>query len=147
MSPLLLTAFLSLLSMPSGVRQVSATSCEVIRINLSLGMTTQLVFDEAPTMTLHAVEEQIKVRSSPSAPRSVALIPSISGGLIMQMFPNNPNPTSAMIARSLDPTFATNFFVYFKNGNQLTFHLRFVEKSKADYTVQVRQKFKKECQL
>lgn len=133
--------------LPNGMREVQASSCEIVRVNLSVGMTTQLVFEEVPVQTLHADEEHFKVRSSPDAPRSIAVIPSISSQTLAEAAARGQDPMGKAFMDSIDRAFSTNLFVFFKNSNQLVFQLRFVPKSQADNIVKVRQVFKRDCNL
>ncbi|MDB5038596.1 MAG: hypothetical protein JWQ35_2124 [Bacteriovoracaceae bacterium] len=145
-------AFLFLISLPRGVREVTATSCEVIRLNVALGMTSQLIFDEPPTLTLHADEEHFKVKTTPEAKRSIAIIPFVDSATLAQLFQSRREenviiPSPRVLAERLDAAYHTNLFVFFKNSNQLMFELRFVEKPKVDFILNVRQAFRKDCQL
>jgi len=145
-----MTLFILLALVSLGVREVRATSCDIVRINLALGMTTQLMFETAPTMTLHADEEHFKIRSSADAKRSIAIVPFVDQATIAQLTGQHVNGLSlspALFAKKLDEALRTNLFVFFKNGSQFMFEMRFVEKSKADYIVSVRQSFTKDCLL
>lgn len=131
-----------------GVRTVSASSCEVTKINLGLGLTTQIVFEQEPKLTLYADKKHFKITSNDLAPRSLAIIPFFEA--------NELNPfrdTSGALlapdklANALNRSFKTNLFVFFKNNNQLMFELKFSEKEKADYVVKVKQTFGKDCAL
>jgi hypothetical protein len=139
-------------ALPSGVREIKATSCEVIRLNVALGMTSQIMFEETPTLTLHADEEHFKIRANPNAKRSIAIIPFVEATSISQLFPNPHGgepliPSGRAFAEKLDQAFKTNLFVFFKHSNQLMFELHFVEKTQADYILNVKQVFRKDCQL
>lgn len=133
-----------LISTFGGVRFVDATSCDVVKVNLSVGMSTQLIFEEAPVATYNGDEQTFRIRSSEDAPRSVVITPTITPeSLAQNMQGNQP----AQVMNRIDKTFSTNLFVFFKNSNQMLFQLRFVEKSKADNIIRVRQLFKKDCNL
>src|SRR4051812_24234150 len=80
-------------SLRLGVREVSASSCDVIRLNVALGMTSQLVFDEVPTLTLHADEEHFKVKTTPDAKRSIAIIPFVDGATLSRLFATRGSDT------------------------------------------------------
>jgi len=142
-----------ILSLPVGVREVSATSCQVIRINLSPGMTTQLIFQQAPVLSLHADEQHFKIHTNEAAPRSIAIIPHVDSSTISRLFPQQEpqgaagKPSHGELVSRLDESLRTNLFVFFKRSNQLMFDLRFVEKSRADYIVHIQQEFVGDCQL
>lgn len=140
--------WLSLVFSSSGVREVEATSCEVIRVNLGLGMTTQIVLEQAPEVTLYADKRHFKITTNSSAPRSLAVIPFVSGSEI-DVFRNSEGklPSPKALAEALDQSFRTNLFVFFKNNNQLMFELRFVEKNRADFILKVKQVFREGCNL
>jgi len=148
MSSLFLIHLFSLLIAAPGVREVEATSCDVIRVNLGLGMTTQIVLEQEPEVTLFADKKHFKVNTNSSAPRSLAIIPFISSNEV-DVFRNEAGrlPEEKSLAAALDKSFKTNLFVFFKNNNQLMFELRFVEKSRADYILKVKQIFKESCVL
>lgn len=132
----------------SGVRETSNTSCQVIRVNLGLGMTTQIVFDEAPQVTLYADKKHFKINTNSVSPRSVSVIPFVQPSeLNVFRTSSGKLPSASALAASLDKSFKTNLFIFFKNNNQLVFDLRFVEKKKADYILKVKQVFKKDCNL
>lgn len=147
-----LLIFQSFMQLPIGVREVKATSCQVIPVYLSPGLTTQLIFEQAPVLSLHADDQHFKVHTNEAAPRSIAIIPNVDGGIIAQMFPQAPGmpptiPSAKELVRKLDQNLRTNLFVFFKKSNQLMFELRFVEKSKADYIIHIKQSFSQECVL
>ena len=64
----ILTALL--VTNPGGVRVINASPCDVVDVNLSLGMSALLQFDTDPTLTFHADEDHFLVRSSESAKRT-----------------------------------------------------------------------------
>ena len=131
-----------------GVREVTSTPCEVNRVNLGLGMTTQIVFEQEPKVTLYADKKHFKVNTDSLTPRSLAIIPYVDSSEL-EAFRDSTGrlPNSKALASALDKSFKTNLFVFFKNNNQLMFELRFVEKSKADYVVKVLQTFTEDCVL
>jgi len=132
----------------SGVREVSANSCDVVRLNLGLGMTTQVVFEQEPKVTLHADQRHFKINTNSLSPRSLAIIPFVDASELNAFRSPRGKPYSgAALAAGLDASYKTNLFVFFKNNNQLMFELRFVEKSKADYIVKIKQTFEKGCVL
>lgn len=132
----------------SGVRETSNTSCEIIRVNLGLGMTTQIILDQAPKVTLYADKKHIKINTTPVSPRSVSIIPFVEPSEL-NVFRDSKGrlPSPKVLASALDKSFKTNLFIFFDNNNQLMFELRFVEKRKADYLLKVKQVFKKDCVL
>jgi hypothetical protein len=132
----------------TGVRKVSSSSCQVIRVNLGLGMTTQIVLDQEPKVTLYADQKHFKVNTTALSPRSIAIIPFIDTSEI-NIFKDSRGkfPPPKILAEALDKSFKTNLFVFFENNNQLMFDLRFVEKTKADYLLKVKQTFQKDCAL
>src|SRR5690554_6716780 len=113
---------LFVLALPVGVREVEATSCEVIRVNLAMGMTTQIVFEQSPTLTLHADEQHFKIRTNEDAERSIAIIPQVENSTISRLFPQGQEdagpaiPSQQALAGRLDETLRTNLFVFFKNS-------------------------------
>ena len=132
----------------SGVREVEATSCEVIKVNLGLGITTQIVLEQQPKTTLYADKSHFKVQSNEGTPRSLAVIPYIQSSEVNTFRKSNGElPSPEKLANALNESFRTNLFVFFENENQLMFELQFVPKAKADYILKVRQKFSKECSL
>ncbi len=145
--------FQSLMQLPIGVREVKATSCQVIPVYLSPGLTTQLIFEQAPVLSLHADDQHFKVHTNEAAPRSIAIIPNIDSQTVSQLFPqqspgSTPTiPSSRELVKKLDQNLRTNLFVFFKRSNQLMFELKFVEKSKADYIIHIKQTFSQECVL
>ncbi len=132
----------------SGMRVVTSTSCDPIRVNLGLGMTTQIVLEQKPKVTLHADKRHFKIHTTEHSSRSIAIIPFVESNEL-NAFRNGQGklPSPKALAELLDKSFKTNLFVYFENDNQLMFDLRFVEKSKADYLVKVRQTFNERCVL
>lgn len=141
--------FLILGDLPEGVRDVTATSCQVVRVNLALRMTTQIVFEQPPSLTLHADEQHFKIRTNEEAKRSIAIIPHIESSTIEQVTSGSQaqNLSQKELAKRLDEALRTNLFVFFNRSNQLMFELRFVEKDKADYIVNVKQDFNQECKI
>ena len=132
----------------SRVRTVSSSSCQVIPVNLSLDMTTQIVLEQEPKVTLYADKKHFKVITNASSPRSLAIIPVVeSTELDLFHNPKGGLPAPAALASALDRSFKTNLFVFFDNNNQLMFELRFVEKEKADYILKVTQVFGGGCEL
>ena len=128
-----------------GVRQVSSSSCEIVPVNLGLGMTTQIVFEQEPKVTLYADKKHFKVVTNSSSPRSLAIIPVIEGTELDNSRSLLANPTS--LVNFLNKSFKTNLFVFFDNNNQLMFELKFAEKPKADYILKVTQTFNGSCEL
>ena len=145
-------SFLILLSLfaklPDAVREVRASSCQAIRVNVALGMTTQIVLEQEPEVTLHADQKHFKIYSNEVSKKSFAIIPTISA-VEIENFGDGRNRAlnSSELAHFLDNSFRTNLFVFFKNQNQLLFDLRFVEKSKADRVLKVSQDFSGDCNL
>jgi hypothetical protein len=132
----------------NNIREVSSTSCNTVRINLGLGMTTQIVFQQEPKATLYADKRHFKINTNTLAPRSLAIIPYVDSSELQVFKDSNGNyPSPKKLAISLDKSFRTNLFVFFENNNQLMFELRFVEKEKADFLIKVKQIFKKDCVL
>lgn len=130
-----------------GLREVRATSCDVVDIRLAVGQVTQMVFETVPVQTLFASEQFYKITSSPEAPRSVAIIPTISPDAISDSMNKQGIRSVSEIMRLLDKTYSTNLFVFFKNENQLQFRLRLVSKGEADAIVKITQIFRKNCSL
>lgn len=132
----------------SGVREVSGTSCDVIKINLGLGMTSEIVLEQEPKVTLFADKKHYKITSNAASPRSLAIIPFVETSEL-NLFQDSKGrlPSPEALAALLNKSFKTNLFVIFENNNQLMFDLRFVEKEKADYVVKVKQVFKDGCAL
>lgn len=131
-----------------GIRQVSSTSCEIVPVNLGLGMTTQLVFEQEPKVTLFADKKHFKVVTNSSSPRSLAIIPVIEGNELENFsIGHSLLANSAALVKFLNKSFRTNLFVFFDNNNQLMFELKFTEKPKADYILKVTQKFNGSCEL
>ncbi len=132
----------------NAIREVSASSCEIIEVNLALGMTTQIVLEQKPEATLYTNQTRFQISSNDSAPRSLALIPQLSAAEASQFNgANGKMPGGRQLMDLLNKSFATNLFVFFKNNNQLTFHLRFVTKESADYILKVKQTFPRDCAL
>lgn len=131
-----------------GVRHISGTSCDVLPVNLSPGMTTQIVFEQEPKMTLFADKKHFKIVTNASSPRTLAIIPVIEGSEIESLTPARTLPGhSEALAALLNRSFKTNLFVFFDNSNQLMFDLHFTVKSKADYILKVTQTFGGKCDL
>jgi hypothetical protein len=132
----------------SGLRQVSRTSCQVIPVNVGLGITTQVVFEQEPKVTLYADKKHFKVATNASSPRSLAIIPVIEGSELDSFRDAHGSlPSPKVLAAALDRSFKTNLFVFFDNNNQLMLELRFVDKAKADYILKVTQLFNGDCEL
>lgn len=145
---LLLSALILLCHAGDNVRKVSSTSCKIIPVRLGLGMTTQIVLEQEPKVTLYADKKHFKVVTNASSPRSLAIIPYFEPQEL-DVFRNAKGglPTSDALASALDRNFKTNLFVFFENNNQLMFELRFVEKAKADYILKVTELFEGDCVL
>lgn len=135
------------LAMPSGVRAIEASSCDIVDVRLSPGMSTILQFDEEPNLTFHADDQHFIVKTDPAAKRSLAIIPNIKEAEVKRLFPSDSEgwPSSRAIAEALDKAYRTNLFVFFKSQNRLLFRLRFVDKSEADYVLRIRQIYRKGC--
>lgn len=148
---MILYLLLSLFGSPleNGVRSLKASSCEVIPLKLALGVTTQIVFEQEPSVTLYADEQHFKIQSTPNVPRSIAVIPQFSQSELDSLIKSSgsKNLDQEGLAKVLDHYFKTNLFVFFDSSSQLMFELKFVEPSKADYILKVQQKFTKECLL
>lgn len=130
------------------VRTVTSTSCRAVRVNLAVGMTTQLVLEQEPKVTLYADKKHFKVVTNATSPRSLAVIPVIESADLDHLGDAGAGTLApAAQARALDGSFKTNLFVFFDNSNQLMFDLRFVEKEKADYILKVKQAFNGGCEL
>jgi hypothetical protein len=130
------------------VRVVKSTSCNAIRVNLGLGMSTQIVLEQEPKVTLYADKTHFKIKTNSMSPRSLAIIPYVSPSEIEGLSQGNGSSLSPKkLASALDDSLKTNLFVFFENNNQLMFELRFVEKTRADYILKVQQEFDKECVL
>lgn len=132
----------------SGVREISSSSCDIIHVNLGLGMTTQIMLDQEPKVTLYADKTHFKINTTPVAPRSISIIPFVDPAEL-NVFRDSRGklPSQKALAIALDKSFKTNLFIFFDNDNQLMFELHFVEKKKADYLLKVKQTFKKDCVL
>lgn len=132
----------------NGVREVTGSSCDVIPLHLALGMTTQVVFEQAPKVTLYADKKHFRINTHRVSPRSLAIIPLIEVSEL-DAFRNGSGrlPPPLRLAALLNDSFKTNLFVFFENNNQLMFEMRFVDKKSSDYIVKVMQDFKKDCQL
>lgn len=146
MTALLLWSLLAL-GAPDGVRHIKATPCDVVDIRLSLGMSTLLQFDLAPSLSFHADEKHFDIRSTDSAKRVLAIIPKISSGELEKILGSHETASPGFIAKRLDEYFRTNLFVFFKDSSRLIFRLRFTSKDKADYVVHIQQIFKEGCVL
>lgn len=145
---ILLSALLQPAFGASRVRTVSSSSCQVIHVNLALDLTTQIVLEQEPKVTLYADKKHFKVITNASSPRSLAIIPVVeSTELDLLRNPKGGLPAPPALASALDRSFKTNLFVFFDNNNQLMFELRFVEKEKADYILKVTQVFSGGCEL
>lgn len=145
---LLSTILFALVAANNDIREVEATSCELIPVNLGLGKTTLIVLEQEPETTLYADKKHFRVNSHPSAPRSLSVIPFVDSSEI-DLFRDSTGllPGPKRLAELLNQSFKTNLFVFFKNNNQLMFELRFVEKNKADNVLKVKQVFNEGCTL
>jgi hypothetical protein len=150
---LLISIFLAAWPLPSAfaaskVRNVSSSSCNATHVNVALGITTQIIFEQEPKVTLYADKKHFKVVTNASSPRSLAIIPVVENSE-MDIFRNGKGglPSPAALAAALDRSFKTNLFVFFDNNNQLMFELHFVDKPKADYILKVTQVFTERCEL
>lgn len=144
----LLASTSSASSLIKGIRVVESTSCEVIPVNLGLGMSTQIILEQEPKATLYADKKHFKIDTNKLSPRSLAIIPAFTSQDLDVFKDSQGNfPSSSQLAKNINDNFKTNLFVYFKNNNQLMFQLRFVEKQKADYILKVKQVFNKGCNL
>jgi len=130
-----------------GVREVEATSCDVVNIRVGLGMVTQLVFETSPTQTLAANDTKFSVSSHADAPRSVALTTTITQEAVSRAMKDNGIASASEMIRQLNQTYATNLFVLFKADNQLQFKLHIVPADQSDSIVKVKQVFRKDCRL
>lgn len=131
-----------------GVREVTNSSCDIIRVNLGLGHTTQIILEQEPKVTLFADQKHFRINTNPVSPRSLAIIPYVEPAELETFrSPNGRYPNTKALTAAVDGSFKTNLFVFFENNNQLMFELRFVEKEKADYILKVLQTFKKDCTL
>lgn len=137
----------SFASAGASLREVTATSCKAVQIDLAVGMTTQIVFEQEPKVTLFADQTHFKIVTNATASRSIAIIPVISSSEIDAIKNGRPNMSNDALASALDASFKTNLFVFFDNNNQLMFELRFVDKKRADYLVKVKQNFSQGCVL
>ena len=148
MMSILVSMLFGLSSVQGGVREVVYTSCDVIRVNLGLGMTTQIVFEQEPRLTLYADHQHFRINTNDLASRSLAIIPFVEASEINDFRDANGKlPGPKELASLLDQSFKTNLFVFFDNSNQLMFELRFVEKKNADFVLKVKQDFDGECAL
>ena len=140
-------AFSLILNLPNGVRTIEATSCEIIDVRLSPGMSTLLQFDEEPNLTFHADDQHFLVKADATAKRSLAIIPNIKEQEVKRLFNLDSEtwPSSRAIAEALDRAYRTNLFVFFKSQNRLLFRLRFVDKAEADYVLKIKQTYRKGC--
>ncbi len=131
-----------------GVRVVKATSCDIIDVHVSLGMSVLLQFDSTPSLTFHADEEHFLVRSSDSAKRTLAIIPHVKEEELRRLTRQDEAlPSGASLSKLLDRIFRTNLFVFFKNSSRLLFRFKFVEKERADYVLRIKQIYRKGCEL
>lgn len=130
----------------TALREVSSTSCKAIPIELGMGMTTQIIFEQEPKVTLFADQTHFKVVTNSSANRSIAIIPVISSSEIESLGVRASASPTALV-NALNANIKTNLFVFFENNNQLMFELRFTEKKNADYLVKVKQIFNDGCAL
>lgn len=130
------------------VRVVEASSCDAVVVNVALGMTTQIIFDQKPRTTLFADKKHFRIETHASSERSVAIIPVITGSEV-DSFRSETGalPDDKVLANFLDESFRTNLFIFFDHNNQLMFQLRFVAKKKADYVLKVKQVFPESCRL
>ena len=145
---LLLALLLNQAFAVSRVRNVSSSSCQVILVNLALGMTTQIILDQEPKVTLYADKKHFRIITNASSQRSLAVIPVIeTTDLDVFRDAKGDLPAPGVLASALDRNFKTNLFVFFDHNNQLMFDLRFVEKQRADYILKVTQLFNGECEL
>jgi hypothetical protein len=152
MRPLLIV-LISAISIPPAnaavaLRKVSSSSCQIIPVHLSVGMTTQIVLDQEPKATLYADKKHFKIVTNSTSPRSLAVIPVIEGSDLDPFRDARgalPSPTA--LATALNKNFKTNLFVFFDNNNQLMFELRFTDKNSADYILKVNEVFNGDCNL
>lgn len=135
----------------TGVREVKATGCDIIRVNVSLGMTTVLDLADVgePSLTLHADEEHFILRTHENAKRSIAILPQVSEADLRRIFHHQDgvSRSESELAQGLDRSFRTNLFVFFKTNQRLMFQLRFVPKAQADYVLRIKPEFRKECHV
>lgn len=147
----ILTLLIIQASANTGVREVKATGCDIIRVNVSLGMTTVLDLADVgePTVTLHADEEHFILRTHENAKRSIAVLPQVTEADLRKILndQDQSSKSDSQLASGLDRAFRTNLFVFFKNNQRLMFQLRFVQKSKADYVLRIRPEFKGTCRI
>lgn len=61
-----------------GVRYVANTSCDTIRLNVAAGITTQIVLEQEPKVTLFADKKHFKINTNAASPRSLAVIPVLN---------------------------------------------------------------------
>lgn len=137
---------LSTASAGTTLREVSSTSCKAIPIELGVGMTTQIIFEQEPKVTLFADQTHFKVVTNASANRSIAIIPVISQSEI-ESLGGRTTVSQAALVTALNANIKTNLFVFFENNNQLMFELKFTDKKNADYLVKVKQVFNDGCVL
>lgn len=134
----------------TGVREVKATGCDIVRVNVSLGMTTVLDLADVgePTLTLHADEEHFILKTHENAKRSIAILPQVTEQDLRKIFSQeNYSKAEPQLSQGLDKVFRTNLFVFFKNNQRLMFQLRFVPKANADYVLRIRPEFKGGCRV
>lgn len=129
----------------TALREVSSTSCKAIPIELGVGMTTQIIFEQEPKVTLFADQTHFKVVTNATANRSIAIIPVISQSEIEAL--GGRAASQAGLVTALNSNIKTNLFVFFENNNQLMFELKFTDKRNADYLVKVKQVFNDGCVL
>lgn len=130
------------------LRKVSKSSCQIIPVNLGVGMTTQIVLEQEPKATLYADKKHFKIVTNSTSPRSLAIIPVIEGSdLDPFRDARGALPSPSALASELNKNFKTNLFVFFDNNNQLMFELRFAEKKDADYILKVNEVFNGDCNL
>lgn len=134
-----------------GVREVKATGCDIVRVNVSLGMTTVLDLADVgePTLTLHADEEHFILKTHENAKRSIAILPQVTEQDLRRIFSHQDgySKSEGELAQGLDRAFRTNLFVFFKTNQRLMFQLRFVPKVQADYVLRIRPEFKGGCRI
>lgn len=134
----------------TGVREIKATGCDIVRVNVSLGMTTVLDLADVgePTLTLHADEEHFILKTHENAKRSIAILPQVTEQDLRKIFSQEGySQAEPQLSQGLDKAFRTNLFVFFKNNQRLMFQLRFVPKTKADYVLRIRPEFKGGCRV
>lgn len=149
----MITTWLSILlvwaNSHSGLREVKATACEIIPIKVAVGMTTQLIFEEEPKLTLFAEEKRYQIASNPQAPRSIAIIPRFSPEDIERaaIRSSQRSLSDKEVSKLLNEAFKTNLFVFFERQDQFLLSLQIVPKSQSDLIVKVHRKFSEDCVL